>query len=106
MNNDQNFNQYQNSYQQEGRPMEPHRGTMILIFGIVGILLCGIFAILAWVFGNQDLKKMREGIMDPRGESNTNIGRILGIIGVCLWIAGILVYALFLGAIVGTAGSW
>lgn len=100
MNNDQNPNQYQNQYQQQGRPMEPHRGTMILIFGIVGLLLCGIFAILAWAFGNQDLKKMREGIMDPSGESNTNTGRILGIIGVCLWIAGILFYAIFLSAII------
>lgn len=76
--------------------LEPHRGTMILIFGIVGIIACAVFAVLAWIFGNQDLNKMNNGMMDPSGKDITNIGKILGIIGVCLWGAGILIWILVL----------
>ncbi len=62
----------------------PHRGTMILVFGILGLVLgCGIgliFGIVAWTMGNTDLKEIRAGRMDPEGESLTNIGRILGMV--------------------------
>lgn len=87
-------NQYQGNVSSPPPPqyMEPHRGTMILVFGILGLVICGIFAILAWIFGNQDLQKMRSGVMDPAGMSNTNIGRILGMVGCGLWVLGIIFY--------------
>ena len=56
------------------RNMAPHRGTLILILGILawvgGTFVCGI---LAWIFGNNDLKEIRAGRMDPEGESMTNM---------------------------------
>lgn len=70
---------------------EPHRGTMILIFGILGLVCCIIFGILAWVFGNQDLQKMDAGQMDPSGRGLTQAGRIMGIVSVCLAIVGIII---------------
>lgn len=94
--------QLQGDQSQGNKSLEPHRGTMILIFGIIGIIVCGIFAVLAWVFGNQDLKKMDSGIMDNSGRDTTNIGRILGIVGVCLWAAGIIIWIIML---VGFAGA-
>lgn len=77
------------------RPMEeqylaPHRGVMILIFGILGLVSCGIFAILAWIFGNTDLAEMDAGRMDPSGRDMTNVGRILGMIVCILYIAGVI----------------
>jgi hypothetical protein len=87
-------------YQQQGsggQYLEPHRGTMVLIFGILGILCCGIFAVLAWVFGQTDINKMRNGVMDANGMEITNIGKILGIVGVCIWIAGTFIYTIFFG---------
>lgn len=63
---------------------------MILVFGILGILLCQIFAILAWVMGNNDLKEIDAGRMDPEGRSLTQIGKILGIISIALTVVGIL----------------
>ncbi len=63
---------------------------MILIFGIVGLFSCAIFSVLAWIFGNQDLKKMDDGRMDPAGRENTKTGRILGIVGVIMNILVIL----------------
>ena len=41
--------------------MQPHRGTMILVFGILGLVICVIFGIVAWVMGNGDLKAMEHG---------------------------------------------
>ena len=77
-----------NDYQPQG--LKPHRGGMILAFGIVGLLCCIIFAILAWVMGGGDLKEMAAGRMDRAGEGMTKAGWILGIIGVCLGILSIL----------------
>src|SRR5262245_37497475 len=59
----------------------PHRGTLILVLGILSLTGASILTgIPAWILGNQDLKEIRAGRMDPEGESNTNIGRILGMV--------------------------
>ena len=49
---------------------------------------CMIPGILAWAYGSSDLAEMDRGTMDPAGRDTTNIGRVLGIIGTVLWIAG------------------
>jgi hypothetical protein len=74
--------------------MQQHRGALILVFGILGLLVCIIFAPIAWLLGNADLKEIREGRMDPSGEGLTNAGRILGIIGTVLFL-GVIVLVLF-----------
>ncbi|HEY3269759.1 MAG TPA: DUF4190 domain-containing protein [Geothrix sp.] len=77
-------------------PVKAHRGTMLLVFGILGVLCCVIFAILAWVMGSSDLKAMAEGKMDPSGEGLTKAGKILGIIGCVFAILSIL-WVVFFG---------
>jgi hypothetical protein len=78
----------------------PHRGGMILAFGIIGLVtLIPIFGILAWIMGNSDMRAIREGRMDPEGESMTNVGRILGIIGTILAVLGILSFCGFFGCV-------
>jgi len=79
-------------------PIKAHRGVMLLIFGILGILCCVIFAILAWVMGSSDLKAMAEGKMYPSGEGLTKAGKILGIIGCAFAILSIL-WVVFFGGI-------
>jgi hypothetical protein len=69
---------------------KPHRGGMILTFGILGLLCCGIFAILAAIMGSQDLKEMQAGRMDRSGEGLTRVGMILGFVGIGLWVIGII----------------
>ncbi len=64
--------------------MKAHRGTLILIFGILSVLACLPLGIAAWVMGQRDLKAMDAGTMDPSGRSSTNAGRILGMIGTLL----------------------
>ncbi len=74
--------------------MTPHRGTLVLILGIVSFVCClgPIVGIPAWIMGNKDLKEMQEGRMDPSGQSLTNIGRILGMIGSILWAVVVVIY--------------
>ncbi len=76
------------------RHLAPHRGTTILVFGILGLLCCIIFAIVAWVMANEDLQRMALGQMDPSGRDLTKAGKVLGQISVGLSILGVVFYAL------------
>jgi len=84
--------------------LKAHRGGMILTFGILGIVCCIIFGILAWVMGDGDLKEMAAGRMDPSGEGLTKAGKILGIVGCVLAILG-MVIAMATGALGALAGA-
>ncbi len=70
--------------------MKPHRATTILVLGILSLIVCAPLGIFAWIMGNADLKDMEAGTMDPAGRSNTNAGRICGIIGTVLLIIGVV----------------
>ena len=77
------------------RRMKPHRGTLLLVFGILSILFFGpgvIFGALAWYWGTDDLNEIYSGRMDKSGEGMTKTGRILGMIGVFLHVAGIAAF--------------
>ena len=67
---------------------EPHRGVLILTFGILGVACCFPFGIAAWVMGNNDMKQIEAGTMDPTGKGTTNAGKICGIIGTAIAILG------------------
>jgi ABC-type Fe3+ transport system permease subunit len=61
--------------------LEPHRGTLILVLGILSLVLCGFFTgIPAWIMGKGDLAKIKDGMMDPDGEGMTKAGMICGMI--------------------------
>ena len=77
--------------------MKPHRGSLILVLGILSLVLCGIFtAIPAWIMGNSDLKAMAAGTMDPSGRSLTNAGKICGMISTILTILGLVVVVILM----------
>ena len=71
-----------------GGYMEPHRGTLILVLGILGLAVCCVCGIVAWVMGNADLQKMDAGQMDPEGRGLTQAGRIIGMVCVIMNIVG------------------
>jgi len=76
--------------------MAPHRGVLILVFGILSWVVCVIFGIVAWIMGNSDLRAMQEGRMDPTGEGLTKAGKIVGMISVILSVVGLLIAILVL----------
>ncbi|NIP27418.1 MAG: hypothetical protein GWN67_03360 [Phycisphaerae bacterium] len=85
------------SQPQTQQPLAPHRGTMILVFGILSIVCCLIFGIVAWVMASKDLKEMAAGRMDPSGQGITKAGMICGIVGIALQLLGILLQLLGVG---------
>ena len=68
------------------RDAVPHRGTLILVLGILSLVLCGLLGPVAWVMGNNDLDEIRAGRMDPEGEGTTQAGRICGMVGTGLLV--------------------
>jgi len=90
--------------------MRPHRGVVVLVLGILGLVLCVICGIIAWVMGNSDLREMDAGRMDPTGRGLTQAGKICGMISVILNIVVIgiwlvMVVIIGIGAAAGAAGS-
>lgn len=67
-----------------GAQLKPHRGVAVLVLGIVGLVLCFICGIIAWVMAKADLREMEAGQMDPSGMGMTKAGKICGMIGV-IW---------------------
>ena len=86
--------------------LKPHRGTLILVLGILSLIVCGPLGIAAWIMGNNDLREIDAGQMDSTGRSLTQAGRVCGIIACILMalsvIAAILFFLLFIG---GAAAS-
>ncbi|MHC4694905.1 MAG: CCC motif membrane protein [Planctomycetota bacterium] len=79
------------SQPQTQQPLAPHRGTLILVFGILSIVCCLIFGIVAWVMASKDLKEMAAGRMDPSGQGITKAGMICGIIGIVWQAVGLII---------------
>ena len=75
--------------------MTPHRGTLILVLGILSLIICYPLGIVAWVMGNADMKAIAAGTMDPEGKSLTNIGRILGMVGTAIFALGVIFVIFF-----------
>jgi hypothetical protein len=88
----------------------PHRGTTVLLLGLIGMLLallmlplawfCFPISILtlalsipAWFMGRQDRHAMWSGAMDPGGRGATTAGWLMGIVGIALVAAALAVSA-------------
>ena len=86
--------------------MKPHRGTLILVLGILSLIICGPLGIAAWIMGNNDLREIDSGMMDPEGRSMTQAGRICGIIAcILLALSVLLAIGFFLLVLGGAAAS-
>lgn len=78
----------------------PHRGGLILALGILSWVVCPILSIIAWVMGNQDLKEMDAGRMDPEGRGLTQAGKIIGIVHICFIGFFICVYSVIIALVI------
>ena len=81
----------------DGTALRPHRATLVLILGIVGLVCCMPAGIVAWVLGHQDLRDMNSGLMDPAGRGMTQAGKILGMISVALAVIAFIVWLCIAG---------
>lgn len=85
--------------------MLPHRGTTVLVMGILSLVICAPLGIAAWIMGKGDLSKIDAGLMDPMGRGTTQAGMVLGIIGTVLLVLQVIGGFLFLALFVWVAGS-
>ena len=83
--------------------LKPHRGSMVLVLGILSIVVCQPLGFFAWSMGKNDLRKMDKGIMDPEGRGITDAGKICGIIGVAIMFLGLGIWFLMFVLAVGAA---
>lgn len=83
---------------QPGRhPQLPHRGGLILVLSIAGLLICGFLGVVALNMGVNDLKEMREGRRDPAGRTLTRVGMTIAVTQLVLF--AILVLFVILAAV-------
>ena len=73
-----------------------HRGTLILVFGILSFIVCPFFGIASWVMGNTDLAEMDAGRMDPEGRGLTQAGKICGMVSIAINLIGVLIAIAFI----------
>ena len=95
-------------YDDDREYLEPHRGTLILVLGVLSLVVCGLLGPVAWAMGSTDLKKMRAGSMDRSGEGETKAGYVCGIIAtILIGISLVLVvmWVLFVFVIVGAGAA-
>lgn len=89
-----------------GGDVQPHRGVLILVLGILGLMMCGVIGIPAYFMGKKDLEQMKRGFMDKEGESITRVGYILGIVCIIKFLIEVLlVTAYILLVVVWVAGK-
>ena len=77
--------------------MKPHRGVIILVYGILGFVICPFFGLAAWMMGTNDLQEMARGRMDSSGRDLTKAGRICGMIAsayLIVWLVLIILFVL------------
>ena len=80
----------------------PPRGTTILVLGILSLVLCSILGPVAWAMGNEELRRIDLGQVDPMSRNAASAGRICGIVATVFMILGVV---LFIGIFALAAGT-
>ena len=89
------------------RRLKPHRGSTIQILGILSIFVATpILGPMAWIMGSNDLREMDEGIMDPSGRSETQLGKTIGMVMtiIMLFVIPGCLFFICLGTLQGPRG--
>lgn len=96
-------------YQGYGYPMarEHPQGTLVLVLGICGWVLCGLCAPFAWVMGSNALKEIDANPAAYSNRSAVQAGRILGMVYSILALVGFALVAVLvvLGLFAGSGSS-
>jgi hypothetical protein len=80
----------------------PARGSTIMVLGILSLVVCGLLGPVAWSMGNEELRRIERGEVDPSTRGNVTAGRICGMIASILIIIAV---AFFMFAFVLAAGA-
>lgn len=83
---------------------KPEGATTVFVLGLLGLIFCALLGVVAWVQGNDYLKRCQSMGVEPDGLAVA--GRIMGMIATVLMILGLIgfVFAMMLGVLAGAAG--
>ena len=70
------------------QPLRGSRGTMALVMGLLGLLVCQLFSPAAWYVGHRELRAARSGESTSGDVGIAKAGMILGVIGTVLLALG------------------
>ena len=76
----------------------PDGATLVFVMGLFGIFVCAPLGILAWIWGNDYMKRCRARRVQPEGTAVA--GRIMGMIATILFVG-----AFFLWVVVQVAAE-
>ena len=62
------------------------RATTALVFGILGVLGCGLLAPFAWWLGRKELDAIEAGTRSPSHRGNAKAAKVLGIVGTVMTV--------------------
>ncbi len=90
-----------------GTVQQKSQATMALVFGVLGLICCGLLAPVAWYLANEEIKSIDAGLISEDKRGMAQVAKILGIIGSVLLCLGLLWIVLFggmatLGALTGS----
>lgn len=60
---------------------DSNRSTIALVFGILGVMGCGVLAPFAWWLGRKEVAAIEAGIRAPKYRGNAKAAKVLGIVG-------------------------
>lgn len=72
------------------------RGGTILAIGIVSLVACTLIGPVAWAMGNEELRRIDAGVVDPATRGNVSAGRICGMIASILLICALVGFGLMM----------
>lgn len=86
-------------------PREHPQATMILVLGILGLVLCQVLSVFAWVMGNRVVQEIDASGGQLGGRGMANAGRICGIVGTILLGLSLVFVLVFLVIGIGVMSS-
>jgi uncharacterized membrane protein YjgN (DUF898 family) len=88
-----------------GPQAEQGQATTALVLGILGIAVCGVIAPFAWSIGRSSMREIDASGGTLGGRGKAQAGYILGIVGTCLLVLGLLFGALFFASFISTSST-
>lgn len=86
-----------------GPPAQPQhpRATLILVLGILSVTVMQVLGPVAWIMGHTTLREIDGSGQAYANRSSVQAGKILGIVGTVMGIAGLLWMMTIFSAILG-----
>lgn len=69
---------------------ENSQATLALVLSILGVLCCGILGIVGLVIANNEKQAIAAGRRDPTNQGMAQAAFIIGIVGIALWVLGLI----------------